>query len=101
METRMKTQKNRARTTYQMLSIRLNLLKADCLQALNHARAVEFSQDRQAIRQAYRQYGLIREFLSDLMMELPDDLSVSDPLVTETMETLNAMSRAFKTLRQS
>jgi hypothetical protein len=97
----MKTQKNRARTTYQMLSIRLNLLKADCLQALNHARAVEFSQDRQAIRQAYRQYGLIREFLSDLMMELPDDLSVSDPLVTETMETLNAMSRAFKTLRQS
>lgn len=84
-----------------MLSIRLNLLKADCLQALNHARAVEFSQDRQAIRQAYRQYGLIREFLSDLMMELPDDLSVSDPLVTETMETLNAMSRAFKTLRQS
>ncbi len=97
----MKTQKNRARTTYQMLSIRLNLLKADCLQALNHARAVEFSQDRQAICQAYRQYGLIREFLSDLMMELPDDLSVSDPLVTETMETLNAMSRAFKTLRQS
>ena len=97
----MKTQKNRTRTTYQMLSIRLNLLKADCLQALNHARAVEFSQDRQAIRQAYRQYGLIREFLSDLMMELPDDLSVSDPLVTETMETLNAMSRAFKTLRQS
>ena len=96
----MKTQ-NTQRTTYQMLSIRLNLLKADCLQALNHARAVEFSQDRQAIRQAYRQYGLIREFLSDLMMELPDDLTVSDPLVTETMETLNAMSRAFKTLRQS
>lgn len=95
----MKTQFQSERTTYQMLMIRLNLLKADCQQALNHARSIEFSQDRQAIRQAYRQYGLIREFLSDLMMELPDDLSANDPLVTETMETLNTMSRGLKTIR--
>ena len=97
----MKTQKKRTRTTYQMLSIRLNLLKADCLQALNHARAVEFSQDRQALRNAHRHYALIRAFLSDLMMDLPDDLSANDPLVIETMETLNAMNRALKALRKA
>lgn len=96
----MNTQKTQ-RTPYQMLLIRLNLLKADCRQAFNHARAVEFSQDSEAVRNAYRHYVLIRAFLSDLMMDLPDDLSANDPLVIETMEMLNAMSRELKALRQS
>ena len=97
----MKSQKTKQRTSYQMLMIRLNLLKADCQQALNHARSVEFSQDSQAVRHAFAHYCLIREFLSDLMMELPDDLPVNDPLVKDTMETLNAMSRGLNAIRQS
>ena len=88
------------RTTYQMLAIRLNLLKSDCLQALNHARSLEFSQDAQAVAQAYRQYALVRLFVNDLMNDCPDELPVNDPLVVETMGLLNTMSRQLRHIRQ-
>ena len=88
------------RTTYQMLSIRLNLLKSDCLQALNHARALEFSQDSDAVAGAYRQFSLVQQFVKDLMNDCPDDLPAGDPLVVETMELLNNMGRQVRRIRR-
>lgn len=88
------------RTNYEMLNIRLNLLKADCRQALNHARAVEFSQDAQAVANARNQVLLIKQFLYDLVNDCPDDMPSGDPLVTDTLELLNYMTRQLVNIRK-